>query len=109
MSERGRSHKAYPPDFKSKCARGFPDGDETPSQAASCSGIAPSPPSKREPQALENMDAVFGAEAERRREAEAERARQEEAGSLDRIVGRLTVERDRLQREVGKAIGTSKG
>ena len=40
------------------------------------------------------MDAVFGAEAERRREAEAEKARQEEVDNLNRIIGQLTVERD---------------
>ena len=103
MSERGKSHKAYPPGFKSKCVRGLPDGDETLSQAASRNGIAPSPPSKWKSQVLENMDAVFGAEAE------AERARREEVDNLNRIIGQLTVERDCPQREVRKAIGTSKG
>lgn len=109
MSERGKSHKAYPPDFKSKCVRELLDGDETLSQVASRNGIAPSLLSKWKSQVLENMDAVFGAEAERRREAEAERARQEEVDNLNRIIGQLTVERDYLQREVRKAIGTSKG
>ena len=109
MSERGKSHKAYPPGFKSKCVRGLLDGDETLSQAASRNGIAPSPLSKWKSQVLENMDAVFGAEAERRREAEAERARREEVDNLNRIIGQLTAERDCLQREVRKAIGTSKG
>ena len=42
MSERGKSHKAYPPDFKSKCVRELLDGDETLSQVASRNGIAPS-------------------------------------------------------------------
>ena len=109
MSERGKSHKAYPPDFKSRCVRELLDGDETLSQVASRNGIAPSLLSKWKSQVLENMDAVFGAEAERRRVAEAERARQEEVDNLNRIIGQLTVERDYLQREVGKAIGTWKG
>ena len=107
MSERGKSHKAYPPDFKSKCVRELLDGDETLSQVASRNGIAPSLLSKWKSQVLENMDAVFGAEAERRREAE--RARQEEVDNLNRIIGQLTVERDYLQREVRKAVGTWKG
>ena len=55
------------------------------------------------------MDAVFGAEAERRREAEAEKARQEEVDNLNRIIGQLTVERDYLQREVRKSVGAWKG
>ena len=109
MSERGKSHKAYPPDFKSKCVRELLDGDETLSQVASRNGIAPSLLSKWKSQVLENMDAVFGAEAERRRVAEAERARQEEVDNLNRIIGQLTVERDYLQREVRKAVGTWKG
>ena len=109
MSERGKSHKAYPPDFKSKCVRELLDGDETLSQVASRNGIATSLLSKWKSQVLENMDAVFGAEAERRREAEAERARQEEVDNLNRIIGQLTVERDYLQREVRKAVGTWKG
>ena len=109
MSERGKSHKAYPPDFKSKCVRELLDWDETLSQVASRNGIAPSLLSKWKSQVLENMDAVFGAEAERRREAEAERARQEEVDNLNRIIGQLTVERDYLQREVRKAVGTWKG
>lgn len=109
MPERGKSHKAYPPDFKSKCVRELLDGDETLSQVASRNGIAPSLLSKWKSQVLENMDAVFGAEAERRREAEAERARQEEVDNLNRIIGQLTVERDYLQREVRKAVGTWKG
>ena len=109
MSERGKSHKAYPPDFKSKCVRELLDGDETLSQVASRNGIAPSLLSKWKSQVLENMDAVFGAEAERWREAEAERARQEEVDNLNRIIGQLTVERDYLQREVRKAVGTWKG
>lgn len=109
MSERGKSRKAYPPDFKSKCARELLDGDETLSQVASRNGIAPSPLSKWKSQVPENMDAVFGAEAERRREAEAERARQEEADNLNRTIGQLTAERDHLQREVRKAVGASKG
>ena len=73
MSGKGKSHKAYPPEFKSRCVREPLDGDETLSQVTSRNGIAPSPLSKRGSQVLENMDAVFGAEAERRREAEAER------------------------------------
>ena len=109
MSERGKSHKAYPPDFKSKCVRELLDGDETLSQVASRNGIAPSLLSKWKSQVLENMDAVFGAAAARRREAEAERARQEEVDNLNRIIGQLTVERDYLQREVRKAVGTWKG
>ncbi|MBS7406303.1 MAG: transposase [Coriobacteriales bacterium] len=109
MSERGKSHKAYPPDFKSKCVRELLDGDETLSQVASRNGIAPSLLSKWKSQVLENMDAVLGAEAEHRREAEAERARQEEVDNLNRIIGQLTVERDYLQREVRKAVGTWKG
>ena len=109
MSERGKSHKAYPPDFKSKCVRELLDGDETLSQVASRNGIAPSLLAKWKSQVLENMDAGFGAEAERRREAEAERARQEEVDNLNRIIGQLTVERDYLQREVRKAVGTWKG
>ena len=109
MSERGKSHKAYPPDFKSKCVRELLDGDETLSQVASRNGIAPSLLSKWKSQVLENMDAVFGAEAERRREAETERDRQEEVDNLNRIIGQLTVERDYLQREVRKAVGTWKG
>ena len=109
MSERGKSHKAYPPDFKSKCVRELLDGDETLSQVASRNGIAPSLLSKWKSQVLENTGAVFGAEAEHRREAEAERARQEEVDNLNRIIGQLTVERDYLQREVRKAVGTWKG
>ena len=109
MSEKGKSHKAYPPEFKSRCVRELLDGDETLSQVASRNGIAPSVLSKWRSQVLENMDAVFGAEAERRREAGAERARQEEADNLNRIIGQLTVERDYLQREVRRAIGTWKG
>lgn len=73
MSEKGKSHKAYPPEFKSKCVRELLDGGDTLSQVASRNGIAPSVLSKWKSQVLENMDAVFGAEAERRREAEAER------------------------------------
>ena len=76
---------------------------------ASRNGIAPSVLSKWKSQVLENMDAVFGAEAERRREAEAERARQEEVDNLNRIIGQLTVERDYLQREVRKSVGAWKG
>lgn len=109
MSEKGKSHKAYPPEFKSKCVRELLDGGDTLSQVASRNGIAPSVLSKWKSQVLENMDAVFGAEAERRREAEAERARQEEVDNLNRIIGQLTVERDYLQREVRKAVGTWKG
>ena len=66
MSEKGKSHKAYPPEFKSKCVRELLDGGETLSQVASRNGIAPSVLSKWKSQVLENMDAVFGAEAERR-------------------------------------------
>ena len=109
MSERGKSHKAYPPDFKSKCVRELLDGDETLSQVASRNGIAPSLLSKWKSQVLENRPAVFGAAAARRRVAEAERARQEEVDNLNRIIGQLTVERDYLQREVRKAVGTWKG
>lgn len=109
MSEKGKSHKAYPPEFKSKCVRELLDGGETLSQVASRNGIAPSVLSKWKSQVLENMDAVFGAEAERRREAEAEKARQEEVDNLNRIIGQLTVERDYLQREVGKSVGAWKG
>ena len=97
MSEKGKSHKAYPPEFKSKCVRELLDGGETLSQVASRNGIAPSVLSKWKSQVLENMDAVFGAEAERRREAEAEKARQEEVDNLNRIIGQLTVERDYLK------------
>ena len=109
MSEKGKSHKAYPPEFKSKCVRELLDGGDTLSQVASRNGIAPSVLSKWKSQVLENMDAVFGAEAERRREAEAERARQEEVDNLNRIIGQLTVERDYLQREVRKSVGAWKG
>ena len=109
MSEKGKSHKAYPPEFKSKCVRELLDGGETLSQVASRNGIAPSVLSKWRSQVLENMDAVFGAEAERRRGAEAERARQEEVDNLNRIIGQLTVERDYLQREVGRSVGAWKG
>ena len=105
MSEKGKSHKAYPPEFKSKCVRELLDGGETLSQVASRNGIAPSVLSKWKSQVLENMDAVFGAEAERRREAEAERARAEEVDNLNRIIGQLTVERDYLQREARRAVG----
>ena len=77
MSEKGKSHKAYPPESKSKCVREPLDGGETLSQAASRNGMAPSVLPKWRSQALENMGAAFGAEAGRRREAEAERARQE--------------------------------
>ena len=63
MSEKGKSHKAYPPEFKSKCVRELLDGGETLSQVASRNGIAPSVLSKWKSQVLENMDAVFGAEA----------------------------------------------
>ena len=109
MSEKGKSHKAYPPEFKSECVRELLDGGETLSQVASRNGIAPSVLSKWKSQVLENMDAVFGAEAERRREAEAEKARQEEVDNLNRIIGQLTVERDYLQREVRKSAGAWKG
>lgn len=109
MSEKGKSHKAYPPEFKSKCVRELLDGGDTLSQVASRNGIAPSVLSKWKSQVLENMDAVFGAEAKRRREAEAERARQEEVDNLNRIIGQLTVERDYLQREVRKSVGAWKG
>ena len=109
MSEKGKSHKAYPPEFKSKCVRELLDGGETLSQVASRNVIAPSVLSKWKSQVLENMDAVFGAEAERRREAEAEKARQEEVDNLNRIIGQLTVERDYLQREVRKSVGAWKG
>ena len=44
MSEKGKSHKAYPPEFKSKCVRELLDGGETLSQVASRNGIAPSVP-----------------------------------------------------------------
>lgn len=98
MSEKGKSHKAYPPEFKSKCVRELLDGGDTLSQVASRNGIAPSVLSKWKSQVLENMDAVFGAEAERRREA-----------TLNRIIGQLTVERDYLQREVRKSVGAWKG
>ena len=101
MSEKGKSHKAYPPEFKSKCVRELLDGGETPSQVASRNGIAPSVPSKWRSQALENTDAVFGAEAER--------DRQEEVDDLNRIIGQLTVGRDCLQREVRKSVGAWKG
>ena len=109
MSEKGKSHKAYPPEFKSKCVRELLDGGDTLSQVASRNGIAPSVLSKWKSQVLDNMDAVFGAEAERRREAEAERARQEEVDNLNRIIGQLAVERDCLQREVRKSVGAWKG
>ena len=93
MSEKGKSHKAYPPEFKSECVRELLDGGETLLQVASHNGIAPSVLPNWKAQAPENMDAVFGAEAKRRREAEAERARQEEVDNPSRIIGQLTVER----------------
>lgn len=75
MSGKGKSHRAHPAEFKAKCVRELLDGDETPSQVASRNGLAPSVLSKRGSQVLGNMDAIFGAEAGHRREAEAERAR----------------------------------
>lgn len=109
MSGKGKSHKAYPAEFKAKCVRELLDGDETLPQVASRNGLAPSVLSKWRSQVLENMDATLGAEAERRREAEAERARAEEAGDLNRIIGQLAVERDYLQREARRAVGARQG
>ena len=46
MSGKGKSHKAYPAEFKAKCVRELLDGDETLSQVASRNGLAPSVLSK---------------------------------------------------------------
>lgn len=94
----------YTPEFKAKVVRELVEGDDSVGVVAARHGINSNMLSGWRKQLFDNASLVFSQEQRIREGRQSQAAHEKEVDNLNRIIGQLTVERDYLQRSLGKKL-----
>ena len=96
--------KNYSPEFKARIVRELVEGDDSVGVVAAKYHLNANMISGWRKQLFDNAELIYAQDQEIRKAREREDEHQEEVDNLNRIIGRLTVERDYLQRRLGKKL-----
>ena len=96
--------KTYSPEFKAKVVRELVEGDDSVGVVAAKYHLNANMISGWRKQLFENAQVIFAQDQRIREIDEERRGHREEVDNLNRIIGQLTVERDYLQRSLGKKL-----
>jgi len=96
--------KVYPPEFKAKIVRELVEGDDSVGVVAARHHLNAGMVARWRKQLFDDAAIVFAQEQELRKDRELQEKRDREVDNLNRIIGRLTVERDYLQRSLGEKL-----
>lgn len=92
--------KTYTSEFKAKVVRELIEGDDSVGVVASKYQLNATMLSGWRKHALDNMDLLFSQDKQVSEQHKLEEKHNEEVDNLNRIIGKLTVERDYLQQRV---------
>lgn len=96
--------KAYPPEFKAKIVRELVEGDDSVGVVAARHHLNANMISGWRKQLFDDAAVVFAREQEIKKGREVQEEHDKEVDNLNRIIGKLTVERDYLQRSLGEKL-----
>lgn len=96
--------KNYSPEFKARIVRELVEGDDSVGVVAARHHLNANMISGWRKQLFDNAELIYAQDQEIRKAREREDEHQEEVDNLNRIIGQLTVERDYLQRSLGKKL-----
>lgn len=96
--------KNYSPEFKAGIVRELVEGDDSVSVVAARHHLNANMVSGWRKQLFDNAQVIFAQDRRIREMDEERRGHREEVDNLNRIIGQLTVERDYLQRSLGKKL-----
>lgn len=96
--------KNYSPEFKARIVRELVEGDDSVGVVAAKYHLNANMISGWRKQLFDNAELIYAQDQEIRKAREREDEHQEEVDNLNRIIGQLTVERDYLQRSLGKKL-----
>lgn len=96
--------KNYSPEFKARIVRELVEGDDSVGVVAAKYHLNANMISGWRKQLFDNAELIYAQDQEIRKAREREDEHREEVDNLNRIIGQLTVERDYLQRSLGKKL-----